>query len=369
MTKTMANRRILAVLAGGAGTRFWPRSRKAIPKQFLPLSQPDMPLLVETFERFSSGTKNTFDDQWVITSKALESISRTTLDSKPSLRSVRLFLEPEPRNTAPAIFWPVYELCKTDPDAVVAFLPCDQAIVNVKRLNNQMDAAVSWAEKHDDIVLLGIRPTRPETGFGYLELDDKPLHTSNSESGENQVFKLTKFIEKPTLERAQSFLKSPHFCWNGGMFVARAKVFLSAFKSALPAYFDVIEKHHGNFDKAYPHLEATSIDFGVMEKAKNIVAIPMDCGWDDLGSWTALETLAESRHELSDVGVIRAKDQFCLESKGLIVDTPKHIIATLGVEDLVIVESDGVILVMKKDRAQDIRKVVDAVKNRRPELL
>jgi mannose-1-phosphate guanylyltransferase len=244
-------------------------------------------------------------------------------------------------------------------------MPSDHYIAHPDQFAATVKAAAQWASKTDDLVTLGIRPSRPETGYGYLKTGE--LISPSGDSSE--VRQVAAFVEKPNLEKATEFVKSGNYLWNGGMFLWRAEVILKAFDQFMPEMKQAWEKASGRVEAAYPHLTATSIDYGIMEKAKNVVTFPLECGWDDLGSWTSLENLAELLGARRGDNVITGGELLAIESARNIVDAPSRLVALLGVDDLIVVEQGDAILVAKKERAQDIRKVVEEVKKIRPELV
>ncbi len=340
----------LVIMAGGSGTRFWPKSTSKRPKQLLPLA--GKTLLRQTLDRFEGLVPR--DRRWIVTTEAL---SRAIAQDAPE---ARILAEPQARNTAPCVYWAAREIAKIDPKAVMLMMPADHYIPREEAFREAVAAAAKWAESHDDLVTLGVAPTRPETGYGYLKLG------SALPGGARQV---ERFVEKPSLDRAQQFLKEGGYAWNGGMFVWRAEVVLKAFDQAMPEMKRAWEAAQGDALKAYPQLTATSIDFGVMEKAKNVVAFDLECGWDDLGSWTSLENIAHALNAQSLGGVVTAGELIALESQGNIVDAPDRVVVTLGVSDLIIVENGRALLVAHKNRAQEIKKAVDAVKVKHPDLV
>jgi mannose-1-phosphate guanylyltransferase len=238
-------------------------------------------------------------------------------------------------------------------------MPSDHDIPNLPGFQKTVREAIARAATHDELITLGVRPVRPETGYGYLRVGD-------TLGGDCR--RVDAFVEKPNLERAQEFLKAGNYLWNGGMFVWRVDSILRAFDLAMPEMKQAWDRHGGEVTQAYPELPATSIDFGVMEKARNVVTFPLDCGWDDLGSWTSLEALATRQGLMRPEGVVAQGESVAIDSTGLVIDMPGHLVATLGVKDLIIVEHGDAILIADKSRAQDIKKVVDAVKRTRPEL-
>lgn len=357
MVEFMENDLFLVVMAGGSGTRFWPKSTARKPKQFLSFGKIEEScsgspsLLGMTLRRFDGLVP--LGQRFVVTTQLLKD---TVSQQAPE---VEVLAEPQGRNTAPCIYWAAREVAARNPRAVMLVMPSDHYIMKADEFISTVKAAARWASEHDDLVTLGITPIRPETGYGYLK-----IARNGMESG---CFRVDAFVEKPSLQKAQEFLKAGNYLWNGGMFLWRAEVILAAFDQYMPEMKKAWDASVGQVEKAYPQMTATSIDYGIMEKAKSVVAFPLSCGWDDLGSWTSLESLADLLGARQDTGVVTGGDVISVESQGNIIDVPGKLIALLGVKDMVVVEQGGVILVADKKRAQDIRLIVDEVKKRRPE--
>lgn len=357
MVEFMENDLYLVVMAGGSGTRFWPKSTARKPKQFLSFGKIEdfcsgsPSLLGMTLRRFDGLVS--VGQRFVVTTQLLKD---TVSEQAPE---VQVLAEPQGRNTAPCIYWAAREVAAKNPRAVMLVMPSDHYIMNSDEFISTVKKAARWASEHDDLVTLGITPTRPETGYGYLKMSRDPMASG--------CFRVEAFVEKPSLQKAQEFLKAGNYLWNGGMFLWRAEVILAAFDQYMPEMKKAWETSASQVEKAYPQMTATSIDYGIMEKAKSVVAFPLNCGWDDLGSWTSLESLADLLGARQDTGVVTGGDVISVESHGNIIDVPGKLIALLGVKDMVVVEQGGVILVADKKRAQDIRLIVDEVKKRRPE--
>lgn len=343
----------LVIMAGGSGTRFWPKSTSKRPKQLLSFSQGGPTLLGQTLTRFDGLVPADAAHRMIVTTQLLKS---ACAQGAPG---VNVLAEPAGRNTAPCVYWAAREIAAQDPRGVMLVMPADHYISKPEAFTASIREAVRWAESHDDLVTLGVKPTRPETGYGYLKI-------GAALSGGAK--KVDAFVEKPNAEKAHEFVNAGHYLWNGGMFVWRADVILKAFDESMPEMRREWEAAQGRVEEAYPKLTATSIDYGVMEKARNVVSFALDCGWDDLGSWTTLEEMADVLQARQEGGVATGGEILAVESDGCIVDAPGKLVALLGVKDLIVVEAGGVILVAEKRRAQDIKLVVDQVKKRRPEL-
>lgn len=340
----------LVVMAGGSGTRFWPKSTIKRPKQLLSFGA-ETTLLRQTLDRFDGIVDS--QNRIIVTTELI----RDLVGKEAS--EARVLAEPQGRNTAPCIYWAAREM--DDPESVMLVMPADHYIADIKSFKATIIRAIACAAQSDNLVTLGVKPTHPETGYGYLKV--------SRGRDSHGIAKVEAFIEKPSMDRAQSFFKDGSYLWNGGMFVWKTSVILKAFDCFMPEMRQAWDLADGDALRAYPQLTATSIDYGIMEKAPNVVTLPLDCGWSDVGCWTALEALAEPLKAKKKGGTVIAGELIAVESSGHIVDAPGKLVAVLGVDNLIIVESGNSILVAKKERAQDIRKVVDAVKGVNPELV
>lgn len=343
----------LVVIAGGSGTRFWPRSTSKRPKQLLSFgSSASGSLLKQTVIRFD-GIAHPKNRLIVTTATLKKAIEEENLD-------VTVLAEPQGRNTAPCVYWAAQHVFQKDPQGIMLVMPADHYIAKPDKFRSTLKAAIEWAATHDDLVTLGIEPSRPETGYGYLRVA----------SGDPQPSKVEAFVEKPNLEKAQAFLESGNYLWNGGMFVWKAKTILAAFDQFMPEMKKAWNEAKGDVEQAYPKMTATSIDYGIMEKAQNVVAFHLDCGWDDLGSWTSLENLADSLHLWKGENIVNQGEVLAIESSKNIVDVSKSkLVALLGVSDLIIAEQGDALLIAHKDKAQDIRKIVEEAKKKRLDLV
>jgi len=342
----------LVIMAGGSGTRFWPKSTSRRPKQLLAFGGEGAPsLLTQTLTRFDGIVPQ--NQRIIVTTQSLQ---RAIADEAPR---VQVLAEPQGRNTAPCVYWAARAVAEKNPKGVMLVMPADHYMADLPAFRATIEQAGKWAEEHSDLVTLGVKPSRPETGYGYLR---------TAEAGGGACRPVEAFVEKPGLEKAQEFLRAGNYLWNGGMFLWRADVILAAFDQHMPEMRKAWEASSGRVETAYPQMTATSIDYGVMERAKNVVTFPLECGWDDVGSWTSLEGLADALNAKRAGGVVTGGELLAVQSTGNIVDAPGKLVALLGVSDLIVVEHGGAILVAKKDRAQDIKLVVEEVKKIRPEL-
>ncbi|WP_434044688.1 MULTISPECIES: mannose-1-phosphate guanylyltransferase [Sorangium] len=361
------------ILAGGAGTRFWPASRAARPKQLLPLLGGE-PLITATARRVlplcARGGSAGWERIWIATGEHLVSPTRAAL---PDVSERRLLVEPAPRNTAPCIGWAAATIARDDPDAVVVVLPSDHHIADVPRFLEVLEAAVASASG-GAITTIGIRPTHPETGFGYIEAEEAAGAASAAPR------KVLRFVEKPSRERAAEFVASGRFLWNAGMFIFRAGDMRAAIRAHLPALAEGLDEIDSAaalgaaaeaeaVRRVFPRLPAVSIDHGVMEHVAGLAVVPGDFGWSDLGSWQSAWELAEKdeRGNSAPAGsvLVDAQGNHLVDLRARTGgDDDRRVIALVGVEGLVVVETDDALLIVPRDRAQDVKHVVDALKAR-----
>ncbi len=335
---------IPVILAGGKGERFWPLSRKHRPKQFLSLDGTGLSLLQSTAERLLPLAKG-WENLWVITSALIADGVREQL---PQLPDANCLVEPQGRDTAPAVGWATLEVAKKmGKNAVIGFFPADHAIGNHEAYQATLEAATEMAATQDVIVTLGITPDYPSTGYGYIEQGELI-----KKIGDLGIYQVTRFTEKPDTATAESFLKTGQFSWNSGMFIFRAEVVLQELTKYAPEMLNLLQEKGQD---AYENLEKISIDYALMEKTQLATVIPADFGWDDLGDWNALERLNSATGDNIELG-----RHVGLDTKGAIVynDNKDEVIVTIGLEDVVIVRDGNATLVVNKNRTQDIKKVL-----------
>lgn len=342
------------VMAGGSGTRFWPLSRAHRPKQLLPLAGGTEPLLASTVRRATRVSAP--EDVLVVTSERLSAATRAVL---PGLPAENVLAEPIGRNTAPCIGWAASRIARVDPDAVCAVLPADHHIADEDEYARVLSVALE-AAAHGDIVTVGIRPSRPETGYGYIEMGE-PLGP--------EAHRARRFVEKPNRQRAEQFLAAGTFLWNSGMFFFRARTMLDAIRAHLPGLGATLDRllaaSPGDeariIREAYPTLPDVSIDHGVMEKVRDVTVVPADFGWSDLGGFASAWELAErdARDNSAPEGAV------LVDAEGCFARAPEgKLVALVGVRDLVVIDTEDALLVVPRDRAQDVKKVVDALRER-----
>jgi mannose-1-phosphate guanylyltransferase len=343
----MNNPLIPVILAGGKGERFWPLSRKERPKQFLCLDGSDRSLLQATADRLLA-LAGDWDKLWVITSALIADGIREQL---PQLPEENLLVEPEGKDTAPAVAWTTIEVSKRyGKDAVIGFFPADHWIGDPEAFANTIDAARELAVKEEAIVSLGIAPDSPSTGYGYIEQGE----LKGSFAG-LPAYKVSRFTEKPDRQTAESFINTGKFTWNSGMFIFRAGVVLQELQTHAP---QVIEPLLAKGKDAYKELEKKSIDYALMEKTDLVYVLPAKFGWDDLGDWNAIERLFKGDSENVELA-----NHVGMDTQGAILYSSKddEVIVTIGLEDVVIVRDRNVTLVVHKNRTQEIKQVLKLI--------
>jgi mannose-1-phosphate guanylyltransferase len=351
----------VAIMAGGIGSRFWPMSRTNYPKQFLDILNTGKTLIQWTYERFATFIPE--ENIFVITSKEYEAIVKKQL---PGIPEENILGEPSRKNTAPCIAYISFKLMQKDPKANLIIAPSDHLILDTKAFNKVCLEAMTFVTKHNALITLGIEPSNPNTGYGYIQYEQQSV-TDN-------VYKVKTFTEKPNLELAKTFLASGDFLWNAGIFVWQVKNILLAFEKYLPEMYELfaVEKETLNtsderkaLEQIYPQCTNISIDFGIMEKADNVYVIPSSFGWSDLGTWaSAYDNLSKdgSGNALAGENVIVINSHNCM------VHAPHEKLVLLqGLDGYIVVDTPDVLLVCEKDREQEIKEYVGEVKRKKGE--
>jgi mannose-1-phosphate guanylyltransferase len=347
------------VLAGGRGTRFWPLSRKKRAKQLLALDGKQTMIQQTVARLLPLAPPKHF---WIITNEDLRPAVSKQL---PKLTRTQILPEPVGRNTAPAIGLAAFLLLREDPDAVIGLFPSDHVIADEKAYRETIQCGIAMAKAGENIVVLGIRPTRPETGYGYIEAGS--VFSGN-------VLRVRRFTEKPDVKKAAEFVAAGNYFWNSGMFLWSARTLAHALQEHLPKTAPLLEEiastfgtrnFASTFRRLYPKCENISVDYALLEprsakgeQAGNIFCLPADFGWNDLGSWTALHEHHAAKRNPAQGNLITASGTFVLNAQGNYIHAPGKFVAVVGVSDLVVVETADALLITTRQQAQDVGKVV-----------
>lgn len=350
------------VMAGGSGTRFWPLSRKHRPKQFLPLAG-DTPLLAATVARLPPLARPR--DTYVVCGPAHVATARRMLKELPAENFI---VEPCARNTAPCVGLAALHVAARDPHGIVAMLPADHHVARPKAFRDAVLAAAELAS-HGGIATIGIHPSRPETGYGYLKLGSR-LPARRKAKLKVAAHRVERFVEKPDVVTAARYLADGGYLWNSGIFVFRADVILEEIRRAMPVLgeqLDVIQASLGTpaygrtLRRVFPDCPSISIDYGVMEKSKHIAVVPADFGWSDVGSFAALTDVRPTDH----LGNVAEGDAIVVDGRNdVVVAHGGRPVAVVGIEDVIVVDAGDAVLVCRRDRAQDVRKAVEELARR-----
>ena len=343
------------IMAGGRGERFWPKSRKSTPKQFLSLTNSDNTMIQETVNRILPMVK--IEDIFIATNRDYRALVKEQL---PDLPEENILCEPMAKNTAPCIGWGAVTVRKRYGDAMMIVLPSDHLIQQPALFRGVLKSAIQTAEDTGTLVTLGISPTSPDTGYGYIQYDAEA-------EAIGRAFRVKRFVEKPDLETAKKYLMSGEYLWNSGMFIWKASTILKELSEKLPDHYALLEQieraigtveEEEALEAAFGQMKGISIDYGVMEKACNVHVIPSSFGWDDVGSWLAVERINPG----NDMGNVIKGDVVTVNSTRCIVQGGNKTIAMVGLEDMIIVDTPDALLVCAKDSAGDIRKVLEVLR-------
>ncbi|MFH1563374.1 MAG: mannose-1-phosphate guanylyltransferase [Nitrospirota bacterium] len=339
------------ILAGGYGDRFWPKSKPDTPKQLLSITGKKT-LLEETLDRIAPLILQ--ERILIVTNK---NIGDKILSAIPSLTTDNIIVEPGRKNTAPAVALAALYLKRKDKDAVMAVLPADHFIPDEERFLEILSLGYELAQKKENLITFGIKPTRPETGYGYIEADRKVATKSGI-----PIYEVRSFKEKPDLGTAKEFISKGGYFWNSGIFIWHVEAILDAFSKFMPELYSELMKiqdyRNSELEKFYQDVENISIDFGVMERAKNILMLEGDFAWDDVGSWKAIERI----YPKDENGNVVLGEHVGIDTQNCIVMGKERLVATIGVSDLIIVDSGEAILICAKERAEEVKKIVEKLK-------
>lgn len=348
-------------MAGGGGTRFWPLSRQKTPKQLLNLSGNDL-MVNETIDRLAMTIPG--KNMYIVTNETqAESMKKVT---EGRVLAEHILSEPSARNTAACIGYAAMEILKKQGDGIMVIAPSDAYIKDWQEFTNVLAVAVEAAENQDKLVTIGITPTFAATGYGYIKFSD--TDTSKAKTVEE-------FKEKPDIETAKKYVESGSYVWNSGMFIWKASTIMKHFENLLPDIYNDLQiigeamgtsEEYNVINKIYPKIKKISIDYGIMEKSDDVLVVPGEFGWNDVGSWDMMDVL----HSSDETGNISVGDVLQIDTKNTIAYAKNIFVAAVGVKDLIIVQTDDAVMVCDKNNAQDVKKIVDILnEQKRMELL
>lgn len=351
-------------MAGGVGARFWPMSKTSRPKQFIDVLGVGKTLIRLTFERFANICPP--ENVYVVTNEIYKDL---VLEQLPELSKNQVLCETARRNTAPCVAYANYKIREENKDAIVVVAPSDHIILKEDEFVANIKTAIKAAKENDWLLTLGIKPSRPDTGYGYIQFLEGEVYPAD-----DQLSKVKTFTEKPNLEIAKSFLESGDFLWNSGIFVWSLKSIMAAFEEHLEDVDSLFKQGIGKYstteekdfiEKTYAVCKNISLDYGIMEKAKNVYVLAVDFGWSDLGTWGSLYAIREKDEEGNSV---IGNNVMLYDTKNCIVNVPtKKLVVLEGLDDFIVVEEDETLLVCRKQDEQQIRQFVNDVKTEKGE--
>jgi len=344
-------------MAGGVGKRFWPRSRKDRPKQLLDIVS-DQSMLRLTYERMKKIAEE--KKIYIIAGQNLAEVINREI---PELPERNLIIEPSGKNTAPCIGLAATTIIQKDPNAVMGIFPADHLITDIRAFKKAVNQGVQFARDHVALVTFGISPTRPATGYGYIQVNTKePAHKDN-------IFKVKTFAEKPNLATAQRFLASGEFLWNSGMFIWKAENILNAMKLFMPEMYESLQqigmaidspKYQTVLKKQWATIHNNSIDYGVMEKAKNVYVVRANFDWSDVGSWDAVYELQKKDKN----GNVLIGEIVPIDTENSYIYSRKNLIAAIGVRDLIVIQSKNSLLIVHRNESERVKDLVDLLERK-----
>lgn len=346
------------IMAGGGGTRFWPLSRKERPKQLLNLSGKDF-MINETLDRLSSAVER--ENMFIVTNVSQAELMKKETEGK--LWKDHILSEPAARNTSACIGYAAMEILRKYGDGIMCVLPSDHFVKDEEEFKNVLEAAMAAAEQTDALITIGIEPSFAATGYGYIK-SKQGSGTSIGDINNKNYSIVEEFVEKPDEETAKKYIKSGDYLWNSGMFIWKASTILSYMEWLLPDVYHCLseigdamgtEKEQETIEKIYPLIPKISIDYGIMEKADNVLVIPGNFGWNDIGSLDMLCLMKEA----DENGNVRYGETLCEDSSNCIIYGTDKLVATMGLENMIVVQTKDAVLVCPKDRAQEVKTIVD----------
>ncbi len=360
----MNNDYYCVIMAGGIGARFWPMSRTSHPKQFIDILGTGKTLIQQTFDRFTKICPK--ENIFIVTNDLYKELVENQI---PGIPENNIVLEPAMRNTAPCIAYANYKINAINPKAKIVVAPSDHLILNEDLFVENIKNALEAVTENDWLLTLGIKPSRPDTGYGYIQYDEQNKYLQNP-----KISKVKTFTEKPDIELAEKFLESGDFLWNAGIFIWSLKSIMHAFDEYLEDVNDLFKEGIGKYNSAnekpfineiYASCRKISIDYGIMEKATNVYVQSADFGWSDLGTWGSLYDISPKDENEN----VRQGDEVMLyDTKDCIINMPKDkLVVIQGLENYIVVEDDNALLICKKDEEQQIRTFVNDIKTNKGE--
>jgi mannose-1-phosphate guanylyltransferase len=358
----MQNNNYIVIMAGGIGSRFWPASRSAKPKQFLDILGIGKSLIRLTFERFLPIVPA--ENVLVVTHADYRDLVKKEL---PELGDGQILCEPSRQNTAPCVAYAAFKILQRNPNANFVVAPSDHLILKEEAFLTKIKQGLDFVSKNEALLTLGIKPTNPNTGYGYINFDNKTVVEG--------IFKVKQFTEKPDVATAEGFVAGGEHLWNAGIFLWNVQTLLSAFEknaNAIYAQFEAIAHHLWTdeettiINKLYPQLDAISVDYAIMEKATNIFTLPADIGWSDIGTWGALHEILEKDEQQNSILHSTEKQVLLYDTNNCLVRSthPSKLVIIGGLEDYIVVDEEDVLLIYPKQREQEIKPILKEVEER-----
>lgn len=350
------NHNYVAIMAGGVGSRFWPGSREARPKQFLDMLGVGKSLLRLTFERFLPICPA--EHIFIVTNAAYRDLIREQI---PEISDNQILCEPSRNNTAPCVAWTAFKLAALDPAANFVIAPSDHIVLKEQAFLEKIQAALDFSARYDALLTLGLQPSRPDTGYGYIQF---------GEEADAGIRKVLRFAEKPNLATAQQYIESGEYLWNAGIFIWRAEAILKAYQALAPEIFSILEKGRDVYNTPeeqafinnfYPTTPSISVDFAIMEKASNVYTLPAEFGWSDLGTWASLH----AEHPKDAQGNALQGKVVALDTRDTLVRIPEGKLAVVkDLSDYIVVDTPDALLIYPKSKEQEVKQVTALVKER-----
>lgn len=344
------------IMAGGGGTRFWPLSRQSMPKQILNISGNDV-LINETIRRYEGIID--FDKTYIVTNAQQEKSLKELLIKEVPPENI--FLEPVGRNTAPCILLAAMNIWKQHGDGIMCVFPADSYITMQEEFQRILKKACQAAQEDGKLITLGIKPTFPSTGYGYIHYES---------GAANEIYRVKEFVEKPPFEKARMYIKDGNYLWNSGIFIWKVSTIIENFKRFLPRIYEKLSEIQEDLgtaimqkriDEIYPQLQNISIDYGIMERSNEVLVIPCDFGWSDIGSWDAMGAIFPS----DENGNIVRGEHIVIDTVDSIIYSSGRLVTTVGLKEMIVVSTEDALMVCPKDRAQDVKLIVEELKKQK----